>query len=87
MYKLESSPERLIMTTTPMKIDMSIDNGIDAQTRIRITEGLAHLLADTYTRQRRQRKAGEMRNGRDAKPEDCSPQTGHPVDRPAGSHG
>jgi starvation-inducible DNA-binding protein len=37
------------MTTSPMKIDMSIDNGIDAQTRIRITEGLAHLLADTYT--------------------------------------
>lgn len=28
---------------------MSIDNGIDAQTRARITDGLAHLLADTYT--------------------------------------
>ena len=37
------------MTTTPMNIDMSIDNGIDAQARVRITEGLAHLLADTYT--------------------------------------
>ena len=34
------------MTT---EIDMSIDNGIDAETRVRITEGLAGLLADTYT--------------------------------------
>ena len=34
------------MTT---EIDMSIDNGIDAATRARITEGLAGLLADTYT--------------------------------------
>ncbi|HOB48025.1 MAG TPA: Dps family protein [Mycobacterium sp.] len=34
------------MTT---EIDMSIDNGIDAETRARITEGLAGLLADTYT--------------------------------------
>lgn len=34
------------MTT---EIDMSIDNGIDAETRVRITEGLARLLADTYT--------------------------------------
>lgn len=32
------------MTT---EIDMSIDNGIDAETRVRITEGLAGLLADT----------------------------------------
>lgn len=31
------------------EMDTSIDNGIDAQTRARITEGLAHLLADTYT--------------------------------------
>jgi starvation-inducible DNA-binding protein len=31
------------------EIDMTIDNGIDAQTRARITEGLARLLADTYT--------------------------------------
>ena len=31
------------------EIGMSIDNGIDAQTRARITDGLAHLLADTYT--------------------------------------
>ncbi len=30
-------------------IDMTIDNGIDAADRARITEGLAHLLADTYT--------------------------------------
>lgn len=30
-------------------IDMSIDNGIDAQARARITEGLSRLLADTYT--------------------------------------
>ncbi len=30
-------------------IDLSIDNGIDADTRVRITEGLSHLLADTYT--------------------------------------
>lgn len=30
-------------------IDMTIDNGIDAAERARITEGLAHLLADTYT--------------------------------------
>jgi starvation-inducible DNA-binding protein len=37
------------MTTSQMKIDKSIDNGIDAQALIRITEGLAHLLADTYT--------------------------------------
>ena len=34
------------MTT---EIDMSIDNGIDAETRVRITYGLAGLLADTYT--------------------------------------
>lgn len=32
-----------------MSIDLTIDNGIDAQTRVRITEGLSHLLADTYT--------------------------------------
>ena len=31
------------------EIDMSIDNGIDAETRARITEGLGRLLADTYT--------------------------------------
>lgn len=31
------------------EIDMSIDNGIDAETRARIVEGLARLLADTYT--------------------------------------
>ncbi len=31
------------------EIDMSIDNGIDAETRGQITEGLARLLADTYT--------------------------------------
>lgn len=37
------------MATSPMKIDTSIDNGIDAETRARIAEGLAHLLADTYT--------------------------------------
>lgn len=30
-------------------IDMSIDNGIPAETRAQITEGLARLLADTYT--------------------------------------
>lgn len=30
-------------------IDMSIDNGIDAEARARITEGLSRLLADTYT--------------------------------------
>lgn len=30
-------------------MDMSIDNGIDAATRARITEGLSRLLADTYT--------------------------------------
>ncbi len=30
-------------------IDTTIDNGIDAETRAEITEGLAHLLADTYT--------------------------------------
>lgn len=30
-------------------MDMSIDNGIDAQARARITEGLSRLLADTYT--------------------------------------
>lgn len=30
-------------------IDMTIDNGIDAAARERITEGLSHLLADTYT--------------------------------------
>lgn len=28
---------------------MTIDNGIDAETRARITEGLSRLLADTYT--------------------------------------
>jgi len=32
-----------------MSIDLTIDNGIDAQTRIRITEGLSYLLADSYT--------------------------------------
>ncbi len=31
------------------RIDLTIDNGIDAEDRVRITEGLAHLLADTYT--------------------------------------
>ena len=31
------------------RIDLTIDNGIDAEARGRITEGLAHLLADTYT--------------------------------------
>lgn len=31
------------------EMDMSIDNGIDAETRGRITEGLSRLLADTYT--------------------------------------
>ena len=31
------------------EMDMSIDNGIDAQARARITEGLSRLLADTYT--------------------------------------
>ena len=31
------------------EIDVTIDNGIDADTRGRITEGLARLLADTYT--------------------------------------
>lgn len=30
-------------------IDLTIDNGIDAETRGRITEGLSRLLADTYT--------------------------------------
>lgn len=30
-------------------MDMSIDNGIDAETRGRITDGLSRLLADTYT--------------------------------------
>jgi len=30
-------------------IDLTIDNGIDAAARGRITEGLSHLLADTYT--------------------------------------
>jgi len=37
------------MTQTPTRVDTSINNGIDAETRARITEGLAHLLADTYT--------------------------------------
>ena len=32
-----------------MSIDLTIDNGIDAQTRVRITEGLSYLLADSYT--------------------------------------
>jgi starvation-inducible DNA-binding protein len=31
------------------EMDMSIDNGIDAKTRSRITDGLSRLLADTYT--------------------------------------
>ena len=31
------------------EMDMSIDNGIDAETRGRITDGLSRLLADTYT--------------------------------------
>jgi len=31
------------------QIDLTIDNGIDAETRGRITEGLSCLLADTYT--------------------------------------
>jgi len=31
------------------RIDLTIDNGIDAETRGRITEGLSCLLADTYT--------------------------------------
>ena len=31
------------------RIDPTIDNGIDAETRGRICEGLARLLADTYT--------------------------------------
>ena len=30
-------------------IDLTLDNGIDPETRTRICEGLAHLLADTYT--------------------------------------
>lgn len=32
-----------------MKIDPTIDNGISREDRERITDGLAHLLADTYT--------------------------------------
>ncbi|MFN8102556.1 MAG: Dps family protein [Mycobacterium sp.] len=31
------------------EVDMSIDNGIDAEARGRITDGLSRLLADTYT--------------------------------------
>ena len=31
------------------RIDLTIDNGIDADTRVRITEGLSRLPADTYT--------------------------------------
>jgi starvation-inducible DNA-binding protein len=31
------------------RIDRTIDNGIDTDTRLRITEGLSRLLADTYT--------------------------------------
>ena len=30
-------------------IDLTLDNGFDPETRTRICEGLAHLLADTYT--------------------------------------
>lgn len=37
------------MNKTMSDIDMQIDNGIDAEARARITEGLARLLADTYT--------------------------------------
>ncbi len=37
------------MKETMSDIDLRIDNGIDAQTRAQITDGLAHLLADTYT--------------------------------------
>ena len=29
--------------------DLTINNGIDAEARARICEGLSHLLADTYT--------------------------------------
>jgi starvation-inducible DNA-binding protein len=31
------------------RIDLTIDNGIDADTRVGITNGLSRLLADTYT--------------------------------------
>jgi DNA-binding ferritin-like protein len=32
-----------------MDTRITIDNGIDTETRLRITEGLSRLLADTYT--------------------------------------
>ena len=37
------------MNTTMSDIDMRIDNGIGAEARAQITDGLARLLADTYT--------------------------------------
>jgi hypothetical protein len=33
------------MTSSGMNVDLNIDNGIDAGTRVRICEGLAQLLA------------------------------------------
>jgi starvation-inducible DNA-binding protein len=44
--------ERRLLRVVPgmnTRIDLTIDNGIDAETRGRITEGLSRLLADTYT--------------------------------------
>ena len=40
---------RSVVMGMDTRIDRTIDNGIDTDTRLRITEGLSRLLADTYT--------------------------------------